>query len=119
MLKIKRIYDPPEAHDGERILVDRIWPRGITKEQAQVSRWIREIAPSTPLRKWFAHDPEKWGRFRQRYRAELRSNQAEAILRELAEQSRKNDLTLVYGSSETRYNNACALKDFIGKMERP
>jgi uncharacterized protein YeaO (DUF488 family) len=116
MLKVKRVYDPPSDDDGLRILVDRVWPRGLTKERARVNRWMRELAPSPALRKWFNHDPVNWGRFRQRYRAELRSLMAQEMLRELADLSRRGTVTLVYGSREERYNNAQALKDFVAGM---
>ena len=109
----KRVYEPSEDRDGERVLVDRVWPRGIRKEQARIDRWIRELAPSTALRKWFDHDPEKWEAFRQRYRAELQSGEGEALLRELADHVRTGNVTLVYAARESRYNNAEALKGFL------
>src|SRR5580698_229985 len=79
-ISIKRVYDPPESQDGTRILVDRLWPRGLTKEKARVDLWLKEIAPSTELRKWFGHDPEKWTGFQKRYRDELKKN-GEQVLR--------------------------------------
>jgi uncharacterized protein YeaO (DUF488 family) len=116
MLKVKRVYDPPSDEDGLRILVDRVWPRGLTKEKARVNRWMRELAPSPALRKWFGHDPENWGRFRQRYRAELRSLKSQEMLRELADLSERGTVTLVYGSRDEKYNNAQALRDFVASM---
>ncbi|MEM9022222.1 MAG: DUF488 family protein [Bacteroidota bacterium] len=108
MIRAKRVYEPWEAADGYRLLIDRLWPRGISREQARIDRWMREVAPSTNLRKWFSHDPEKWPEFQQRFRQEL-SEHPEVLqeIRELAELH--GTLTLVFSSRETRYNNAQAL----------
>jgi uncharacterized protein YeaO (DUF488 family) len=113
MVKVKRAYDPPRAEDGERILVDRLWPRGMTKESARLASWIREIGPTTELRKWFGHDPSRWEEFRRRYERELRRPEKRAILRDLAERSRGGILTLVYASKDEVRNNAVVLKDLI------
>ena len=113
MIKIKRVYEEPSAGDGMRILVDRVWPRGISKEWARLADWRKDLAPSTPLRKWFGHDPAKWKAFRTRYRTELkRSGQIEA-LKELAKLSRRKTVTLVYGAADEQHNQAVALKEFL------
>ena len=113
MIKIKRVYEEPTAGDGMRILVDRVWPRGISKERARLADWRKDLAPSTPLRKWFGHDPAKWKGFRDRYRAELtRSGQIDA-LKELARLSRRKTVTLLYGAADEKHNQAVALKEFL------
>jgi uncharacterized protein YeaO (DUF488 family) len=113
MIKIKRVYEEPGAGDGMRILVDRVWPRGISKERARLADWRKDLAPSTPLRKWFGHDPAKWKEFRTRYRTELkRSGQSDA-LKELAKLSRRKTVTLVYGAADEKHNQAVALKEFL------
>ena len=111
MVKIKRAYEPPSRDDGKRILVDRLWPRGLKKEDAHIDEWIKEIAPSTELRKWFGHDPEKWERFKTRFFSELREKQdlADGIVNA----SRKGTVTFLFGSKEERFNNAAALKEYI------
>ena len=113
MIKIKRVYEEPSTGDGMRILVDRVWPRGISKERARLADWRKDLAPSTPLRKWFGHDPAKWKGFRDRYRAELtRSGQIDA-LKELARLSRRRTVTLLYGAADEKHNQAVALKEFL------
>lgn len=109
-IRLKRAYEAPAADDGQRILVDRVWPRGISKAQASVDHWLREVAPSSELRKWFAHDPEKWPEFRTRYRAELKTNPALAELREHAKQG---PLTLVYGARDEQHNQAVVLRELL------
>jgi uncharacterized protein YeaO (DUF488 family) len=104
---VKRVYEPPSKSDGKRVLVDRVWPRGLTKEKAAVDVWLKEVAPSTALRKWFGHDPERWTEFRQRYGEELRENsEAVSALRAL---TREGPVTLVYGAHDEEHNNAVAL----------
>src|SRR5512138_3346074 len=110
-LAIKRVYEPPAAGDGHRILVDRLWPRGLSKEKAHVDLWLKEVAPSAELRKWFGHEPEKWDEFRQRYRQELRQ-QPEALQR-LADAARAGTVTLLFGAREPRFNDAVALMEFL------
>ena len=113
MIKIKRVYEEPSTGDGMRILVDRVWPRGISKERARLADWRKDLAPSTPLRKWFGHDPAKWKEFRDSYRAELkRSGQSDA-LKDLAKLSRRKTVTLVYGAADEKHNQAVALKEFL------
>ncbi len=111
MLKIKRVYDPPSRDDGKRILIDRLWPRGLKKEKARINEWIKEIGPSTELRKWFSHDPDKWTEFKKRFFKELHKNQ-EAV-DGLVALEKKGTVTLLFGSREERYNNAVALKEYI------
>lgn len=108
---LKRVYESPAATDGQRILVDRIWPRGITKEQAKLDLWLKEVAPSTALRKWFGHDPEKWEEFRKKYRAELENNPAVATLKALV---RKPQVTLVYAAKDDKHNHVIVLREYIG-----
>ncbi len=110
-IKLKRAYEPPEKADGLRVLVDRLWPRGVSKTSARVDLWLKEIAPSDALRKWFGHDPVKWSEFRKRYTRELASHpQAVAQLKQFAA---KGVVTLVYGAKDERHNNAVALKEYL------
>lgn len=106
-MKIKRVYEPPEKEDGIRILVDRLWPRGLTKEKAKVDLWLKDIAPSTALRKWFGHDPGKWEEFKKRYRQELKENKVPVSL--LKEQMEKADVTLIYAAKDEDHNEALVL----------
>lgn len=110
-IKIKRVYEPSEKEDGIRILVDRLWPRGLTKEKAGIDLWLKEIAPSNELRKWFNHDPAKRKEFKQRYYHELKKNK-EAVS-QLKEQLKKGTATLVYSAKDEEYNNAVALKELL------
>jgi uncharacterized protein YeaO (DUF488 family) len=108
---IKRIYEPFSKSDGYRILVDRLWPRGIKKEDAHIDIWLKEAAPSTELRKWFGHDPEKWEQFITKYKAELKDSDAFTTLTELIHDH--NTVTLLYGAKDEQHNQALALKQFI------
>ena len=110
-IRLRRAYDPPSASDGYRVLVDRVWPRGISRDALRLDEWLKEVAPSTELRKWFGHDPEKWTAFKDRYFLEL-EKQSEAINRLLAK-CREGPLTLVFSAKDTRYNNAAALKEYL------
>ncbi|RKP50681.1 DUF488 domain-containing protein [Trinickia fusca] len=110
-IDIARAYDPPGDDDGARYLVDRMWPRGVTKESLRIEAWLREVAPSTELRRWFGHDPERWDAFIERYRAELDDN-VEAW-QPLAEAARHGRLTLVYGARDREHNQAVALRDYL------
>jgi uncharacterized protein YeaO (DUF488 family) len=110
-VKLKRAYDPPSRDDGTRILVDRLWPRGISKEKAALDRWMKDIAPSTDLRKWFAHDPKRWTEFRQRYANELHEHRD--LLAELRSLARKGTLTLVYSAHDEAHNDAVVLRDVL------
>ena len=110
-LKLKRVYDEPDAADGKRILVDRLWPRGLTKEKAQVDLWLKEIAPTTELRKWFNHEPEKWAEFQKRYRRELEEN--DEVVKQLKTEMKKGEVTLVYGAKDEEHNAAVVLREFV------
>jgi len=113
MIKIKRVYQPPEEADGFRILVDRLWPRGISKEKAKLDCWLKDIAPSNELRKWFAHDPDKWDEFKEKYRDELKNKKTFTL--KIKDLEKKNGtLTFVYGAKDEDHNNAVVLKE---KME--
>lgn len=112
-IKMKRVYEQPDKKDGERILVDRLWPRGLTKEKASVDLWLKEIAPSTELRKWFAHDPNKWKSFRGRYETEIRHN--DDLIKVLKQKAREGTITLIYGARDEKHNEALVLKQFLEK----
>ncbi|MDP2339000.1 MAG: DUF488 domain-containing protein [Bacteroidota bacterium] len=113
MIKIKRVYKEPEDEDGIRILVDRLWPRGLTKEKASIDLWLKDIAPSTELRKWFNHDPEKWNEFKKRYLAELNENKKSVAM--LKEQLTKGDVTLIFGAKDEEHNDALVLKELFSR----
>lgn len=110
-IAIKRAYEPPTATDGFRILVDRLWPRGLSKQSAHIDLWLKEIAPSTELRKWFAHDPAKWAEFQRRYRAELKPKQEQ--LATIKAQARKTRVTLIYGAKDEEHNDAIVLLNLL------
>lgn len=111
-VRIKRVYDAPEAGDGERILVDRLWPRGLSKEKAALDDWMKAVAPTAELRKWFDHRPERWDEFKKRYRDELRGNPAMEALRARVA---AGTVTLLYGARDREFNQAVALADFLTK----
>jgi len=113
-LQIKRVYDPPADNDGTRILVDRMWPRGLTKERASVDLWMKEIAPSAQLRGWFDHDPDRWQGFRERYFDELRANSG-AVSR-LAQIASSGAVTLLFGAHNVTRNNAAALSEYLATL---
>ena len=110
-VRIKRVYEPAEHSDGYRVLIDRIWPRGVSKQSAGLDEWARELAPSSDLRRWFAHDPAKFDEFRVRYRGELADHQEK--LRELCRRGRKGTLTLVYAARDTEHNDAVVLAELL------
>lgn len=110
-VRVKRVHDPAEAADGTRVLVDRIWPRGVRKADAGVDLWLRDVAPSAELRRWFAHDPDKWTEFRRRYRAEL-AERPEA-LDELVARARRGRVTLLFAARDREHNNAVALRELL------
>ena len=112
-IQLKRVYDDAAEGDGYRVLVDRLWPRGLSKDKARIDLWLREIAPSTELRQWYQHDPEKWDEFKKRYYHELES-QPDAV-RQLADLVKKQHVTLVYSSKNEDINNAVALKAYLEK----
>ncbi len=111
MIKTKRIYDPASPQDGRRILIDRLWPRGIKKEEAKIDEWLRDIAPSTELRKWFSHDPEKWQEFRRRYKREL-MNKSE-LVQSVKATAKKGTITLLFAAKDTEHVNAAVLKEVL------
>jgi len=111
MIKLKRVYDPYADSDGKRILVDRLWPRGIKKEDARIDHWLKDIAPSDELRKWFSHDPAKWEEFKKRYRKELESRQE--VIEDLRKESRRGTVTLLFAAKDTERNNAVVLKEIL------
>ena len=110
-VRLKRAYERAAASDGERVLIDRIWPRGVTREEARLSEWARELAPSTELRRWFAHDPARFGEFRRRYTAELAAQQGK--LRELRRRACAGTVTLVYAARDTEHNDAVVLAEIL------
>lgn len=110
-IKLKRVYESADETDGKRILVERLWPRGLTKEKAQVDLWMKDVAPSTALRKWFDHDPAKWTEFQKRYRAELEDNSEQVA--QLTEAIGKRKTTLVYGAKDEEHNAAIVLLEFL------
>jgi uncharacterized protein YeaO (DUF488 family) len=116
MLRIKRAYSVPSARDGVRILVDRVWPRGMTKERLRIVEWRKDLAPSTSLRKWFGHEPAKWTEFRKRYRRELAQPGIMAELEELARLSRRRTVTLVYSAADENHNQAVVLKELLDEL---
>ena len=113
MIQVKRAYEEPSRDDGERFLVERLWPRGVKKENLQVQEWLKNVAPSTELREWFQHDPAKWAAFRRRYFQELEKNPD--AWRPLIAQSRRGRVTLIYSAHDTEHNNAVALKEFLNE----
>ena len=116
MFKTKHVYGPPDKADGFRVLVDRLWPRGLSKEKAQIDYWARGISPSTELRRWYGHDPEKWPEFRRRYREELRDRDTD--LKQLRRLVREGAVTFVYASRETRHNSAAVLREVVEEQGR-
>ena len=114
MIRLKRAYEPASRDDGKRILVDRLWPRGVSKEKAKIDEWAKEIAPSTELRKWFGHDPAKWIEFQRRYETEL-SDKRQALSR-LKEEGSKGTVTLVYGAKDEVHNQAAALSKILAQL---
>jgi uncharacterized protein YeaO (DUF488 family) len=116
MIRIKRMYSEPSPRDGVRILVDRVWPRGVSKERARIAEWRKDLAPSTSLRKWFGHEPARWIEFRRRYHTELaRSGMMEEV-KKLARLSRKRRITLVYSATDEEHNQAVVLKELIDEL---
>jgi uncharacterized protein YeaO (DUF488 family) len=111
LLKTKRVYESLETSDGPRFLVDRLWPRGIKKEALEIKAWLKDVAPSPALRKWFAHDPAKWREFQKRYRAELEANPV--AWQPILEAAKQGNVTLLYSARDTEHNSAALLKEFL------
>lgn len=115
-IKLKRAYESPAQSDGCRILVERLWPRGLARAEAKIDLWAKDVAPSTELRKWFGHDPERWPEFKRRYFHEL--SQSQEALAPLLEQVRGGPVTFVFGAREMRFNNAVALKQYLERRTK-
>jgi len=113
MIKLKRAYENHSREDGERILVERLWPRGLTKLKAKIDLWLKDVAPSTELRRWFGHDPEKWNEFRQRYQKELK--QKDELIKLLERKAKAGTITLIYAARDEEHNGALVLKQFLQK----
>ncbi len=111
MIRIKRVYDPAERGDGKRILIDRLWPRGLKKEELKLDEWLKEIAPSNDLRKWFSHDPKKYVEFKKRYARELEDKSE--ILKKIKAESKKRTVTILFSAKDAEHNNATALKELL------
>ena len=114
-IRLKRAYDGAANSDGPRLLVDRVWPRGVSKEDANISHWLKELAPSTDLRKWFDHDPDKWSEFQKRYLKEPKNNESDDVKQLKQCLSEHKRITLVFAAKDTEHNNAVALQAFIKK----
>jgi uncharacterized protein YeaO (DUF488 family) len=117
-LTLKRIYEPAGDDDGERFLVDRLWPRGVSKAEARLTDWLKDLAPSTELRRWFGHEPSRWAEFQRRYSAELDGPETRAMLQMLADKARNGPVTLVYAARDTEHNEAVVLQHLI-ERHRP
>lgn len=115
MITLKRVYEKPLPKDGLRVLVDRLWPRGLTKQRAAVDQWLKELAPSTELRKWFGHAPAKWNQFQIRYRMELQKKKD--ALRSLRDKSKGHTVTLVYGARDEEHNAALVIKEVLSQLK--
>jgi uncharacterized protein YeaO (DUF488 family) len=116
-IRIKRAYDAPARGDGFRVLVDRVWPRGLSKDDLQIDLWVKEIAPSTKLRQWFGHDPERWMEFRERYERELKDTDAHDEIRNIIASAKDTFvITLVYGAKDAEHNQAVVLKGVFEKL---
>jgi uncharacterized protein YeaO (DUF488 family) len=117
MIQLKRVYEPDSPQDGRRVLVERLWPRGIKKTALRLDDWIRDVAPSTPLRRWFSHDPAKWNEFQRRYSQEL--DQHSDAWQALVQAARRGRLTLLFSSKDVEHNNAVALKGYLEQRLHP
>jgi len=114
-IRVKRVYDEPVKDDGHRVLVDRLWPRGLTKREAQIDEWLKEIAPSTALRKWYKHDSDKWKEFKKKYAGELDEHRQQ--LEKLACEARKRTVTFLFSAKDIERNNAVALREYVEKLK--
>lgn len=113
MLKLKRAYEAPARSDGERFLVERLWPRGVTRKAAHLAAWLKELAPSPALRQWYGHDPARWTEFRKRYEAELKAPEKQALLRQMADTARHGTVSLIFAARDPEHSSAMVLKQFI------
>ena len=116
MIQMKRIYEPESPDDGYRVLVDRLWPRGVKKTEAHLDAWDKELAPSTELRKWYGHDPEKWPEFQKRYRQEQQQPESQQILQDLAGRARHGTVTLLYAARAGQISEAAVIRDVLDAM---
>ncbi|MGH7409751.1 MAG: DUF488 domain-containing protein [Candidatus Methylomirabilis sp.] len=116
MIRIKRVYTPPDRADGARILVDRVWPRGLNKTAARIDEWRWDLAPTAALHKWFRHDPKKWDDFQRRYRQELKTRGKLDALQELAKRARRERITLLFAAQDEEHNNAVVLRELLGEL---
>jgi uncharacterized protein YeaO (DUF488 family) len=116
LIKLKRVYEKPAKSDGERILVERLWPRGLSKRQAKIDLWLKDVAPSTKLRKWFGHDPAKWSQFRKRYKSELRIKPDLISLLEM--KGRKGPVAFIFATRDLEHNGALVLKEVVERKRR-
>jgi uncharacterized protein YeaO (DUF488 family) len=116
-IRLKRAYEPPGRDDGTRILVERLWPRGLSREKAAIDHWAKEVAPSPELRKWYGHDTGKWDEFRRRYRAEL--DRKGDLLDDLKQRLRTGPITFVYAARDEEHNSALVLKEYLEQGQRP
>ena len=116
VIKLKRVYEPAGAADGERLLVERLWPRGVTKSAARLTAWLKDLAPGPALREWYGHEPTRWPEFRRRYEAELRAPEKRGLLAELAGKARKGPVTFVFAASDTERNSAVVLKAVVERV---
>ena len=117
-IKIKRVYDPPAAEDGQRVLIDRLWPRGVKREEARLDAWLRDVAPSDALRRWFGHDPARWDEFQARYRRELEDEAHQRALAQLRERAKHGTLTLLFATKDTEHNSALVIRQALEASQR-
>jgi len=115
-LRLKRVYEPASSRDGVRVLVDRLWPRGLTKKRAAVDHWMKEVAPSSQLRKWFGHDPDRWTEFKRRYKTELREHKD--LLADLRKLNKQHTVTLLFGAHDEEHNDAVVLHEVLSRGAR-
>jgi uncharacterized protein YeaO (DUF488 family) len=116
-LRLKRVYEPAAREDGVRVLVDRLWPRGLSKDKAVVDHWMKDVAPSATLRKWFGHDPDRWSEFQRRYKSELREHKD--LLDEIRKLAQQGTVTLLFGARDEEHNDAVVLRDVLSKGGQP
>jgi len=116
VIKLKRVYERPSRADGRRVLVERLWPRGLKRADADIAEWLRDIAPSDALRRWYGHDPARWPEFKRRYRAELRTSERRALLETLADQARRGTVTLIFAARDEERNSARVVREELAKM---
>ncbi|HUL28935.1 MAG TPA: DUF488 family protein [Thermodesulfobacteriota bacterium] len=113
MIKIKRIYDPASPRDGKRIYIDRLWPRGMKKEEVKIDQWLKEVSPSDDLRKWFGHDPSKYSEFNRRYKRELKKHSE--ILKTIRKEAKRKTVTLLFSAKDEEHNNAMVMREILSK----